>query len=231
MLPSFGGRRTSNRGGRVLDRDGGLLGAGVRRQDRGGRVGVDGLELEVLGSRHRLVLGLVGVAFLVGVDVEVSDFVAIGQLLLVVVGYAIGPIIISRKLSDLPSLGVVTASLLISAAAYAPFTPFVWPDRWTVPAVSSVVVLAVVCTAIAFMVMFALVAEAGPARMTLITYVNPAIAILLGAIVLGEPLTVGLAIGFPLVILGSVLGTWRSSPRTPTVIGADAVPTAARTPA
>jgi drug/metabolite transporter (DMT)-like permease len=89
-------------------------------------------------------------------------------------------------------------------------------------------VLAVVCTATAFLVMFALIAEAGPARMTLITYVNPAIAILLGAIVLGEPLTIGLAIGFPLVILGSVLGTWRSSPRTPTGIGADAVPTAER---
>ena len=92
---------------------------------------------------------------------------------------------------------MVTASLLISAAAYAPFTPLVWPDRWTVPAVGSVVVLAVICTALAFMVMFALVAEAGPARMTVITYVSPAVAILLGAIVLDEPLTIGLAIGFP----------------------------------
>jgi drug/metabolite transporter (DMT)-like permease len=68
----------------------------------------------------------------------------------------------------------------------------------------------VVCTAAAFLVMFALVAEAGPARMTLITYVNPAVAILLGALVLNEPITVGLAIGFPLIIIGSILGTWRS---------------------
>jgi len=167
-----------------------------------------------LGARRiaGLVLGLVGVAFLVGLDVEVTDFIAIGQVLLVVIGYAIGPIIISRRLADLPSLGVVTASLLISAAAYAPFTPLVWPDRWTAPAVGSVVVLAVVCTALAFMVMFALVSEAGPARMTVITYVSPAVAILLGAIVLDEPLTIGLAIGFPLVIIGSVLGTWRSAP-------------------
>jgi drug/metabolite transporter (DMT)-like permease len=73
------------------------------------------------------------------------------------------------------------------------------------------VVLAVVCTAAAFLVMFALIAEAGPARMTLITYVNPAVAILLGAVVLNEPITVGLAIGFPLIIIGSILGTWRSS--------------------
>jgi drug/metabolite transporter (DMT)-like permease len=175
-----------------------------------------------------LVIGLAGVALLVGLDVRLDDFVAIGQLLLVVLGYAIGPIIISRQLADLPSLGVVTASLLIAAAAYAPFTPLVWPESWTAPAVGSVIVLAVVCTAIAFLVMFALIAEAGPARMTLITYVSPAVAVLLGAVVLGEPLTIGLVIGFPLVILGSVLGTWRSSPRADKVVGTDAVPTIER---
>ena len=79
-------------------------------------------------------------------------------------------------------------------------------------ALGSVVVLAVVCTAGAFLVMFALIAEAGPARMTLITYVNPAVAILLGALILDEPITTGLILGFPLIILGSILGTWRSAP-------------------
>jgi drug/metabolite transporter (DMT)-like permease len=188
-------------------------------------MGLDRLDARRISG---LVIGFVGVGLLVGLDVRVDDFVAIGQLLLVVLGYAIGPIIISRRLSDLPSLGVVTASLLIAAAAYAPFTPLVWPNAWTAPAVSSVIVLAVICTATAFLVMFALIAEAGPARMTLITYVNPAVAILLGAIVLSEPLTIGLAIGFPLVILGSVLGTWRSTPRTAAGVGADAVPTVER---
>jgi drug/metabolite transporter (DMT)-like permease len=182
-------------------------------------MGLDRLDARRIAG---LVIGLAGVGLLVGLDVRLDDLVAIGQLLLVVLGYAIGPIIISRRLADLPSLGVVTVSLLIAAAAYAPFTPLVWPDHWTAPAVGSVVVLAVICTATAFLVMFALIAEAGPARMTLITYVNPAVAILLGAIVLGEPLTIGLAIGFPLVILGSVLGTWRSTPRTPSTVGADA---------
>ena len=162
-----------------------------------------------------LVLGLIGVALLVGLDVRADDLISILQLALVVVGYAVGPIIISRRLAQLPSIGVVAASLLISALVYAPFTPFVWPERWTVPAVGSVVVLAVVCTAVAFMLMFALIAEAGPARMTLITYVNPAVAVLLGAIVLAEPLTVGLAVGFPLILIGSVLGTWRSASADP----------------
>ena len=158
-----------------------------------------------------LVLGLAGVALLVGLDVEFDELISIGQVMLVVLGYAIGPIIISRRLADLPSIGVVTGSLLIAAVAYTPFAVFLWPTHISARAAGSVVVLAVVCTAAAFLVMFALIAEAGPARMTLITYVNPAVAILLGAVVLNEPITVGLAIGFPLIIIGSILGTWRSS--------------------
>jgi drug/metabolite transporter (DMT)-like permease len=68
--------------------------------------------------------------------------------------------------------------------------------------------------------MFALIAEAGPARMSLITYINPVVAVVLGALVLAEPITIGLAVGFPLILLGSVLGTWRSTRRpVPVVAG------------
>ena len=67
-----------------------------------------------------------------------------------------------------------------------------------------------ICTALAFVVFFALIAEAGPARATVITYINPAVAICLGVLLLNEPFTVGMAIGFPLVILGSVLATARA---------------------
>jgi drug/metabolite transporter (DMT)-like permease len=131
---------------------------------------------------------------------------------------------VSRKLSHLPSIGVVTGSLAIAAVAYLPFAVFLWPAQITARAAGSVVVLAVVCTAAAFLVMFALIAEAGPARMTLITYINPVVAILLGALILDEPITVGLAIGFPLIILGSILGTWRSAPPPDAVVTAtDAV--------
>ncbi|HEY5847406.1 MAG TPA: DMT family transporter, partial [Microlunatus sp.] len=107
----------------------------------------------------------------------------------------------------------------IAAVVYAPFA-FVWrPATVSQAALGSVVVLAVVCTAGAFLVMFALIAEAGPARMTLITYVNPAVAILLGALVLDEPITTGLILGFPLIILGSILGTWRNTPPEVTGLG------------
>ena len=169
-----------------------------------------------------LVIGFVGAASLVGLDVHLDDLGAIGLLVLVTIGYAIGPILISRQLADLPPLGVITGSLVVAAAAYAPFTPLVWPARFPASALIAIVVLAVVSTAAAFLLMFALIAEAGPSRMTFVTYVNPAVAILLGAVVLNEPLTTGLLIGFPLVIIGSVLGTWRSSPPPPEATGVSA---------
>jgi len=174
-----------------------------------------------LGPRRiaGLLIGLAGVALLVGLDVHVGDFVAILQILGVVIGYAIGPIIISRQLAGLPPIGVITASLIIAAVVYAPFAVVLRPAAVSQAAIGSVVVLAVVCTAGAFLVMFALIAEAGPARMTLITYVNPAVAILLGALVLNEPITTGLILGFPLIIVGSILGTWRSTPPEATGLG------------
>ena len=115
---------------------------------------------------------------------------------------------------------MITASLLIAAVVYAPFAVVLRPPSVSQAALGSVVVLAVVCTAGAFLVMFALIAEAGPARMTLITYVNPAVAIVLGALILDEPITTGLILGFPLIITGSILGTWRSAP--PKVTGVPA---------
>jgi drug/metabolite transporter (DMT)-like permease len=133
--------------------------------------------------------------------------------MLVAVGYALGPIIINRKLADLPTMGVITASLIVAAALYAPFSIWLWPARITAPAAWSIVGLAVVCTAVAFLVFFALIAEAGPARATVITYINPAVAITLGVLLLNEPFTAGMAIGFPLVILGSVLATARARGR------------------
>lgn len=156
-----------------------------------------------------LVIGFVGVAALVGLDVQLSDFVAVGEIALTSLGYAIGPIIISRKLNDVPPLGVVTGSLIIAVLLYAPFAPLLWPTHATPAAIASVVGLGVICTATAFMLFFALIAEAGPARATVITYVNPVVAIILGVVFLHEPLTLGMAIGFPLVILGSILGTAR----------------------
>jgi len=162
-----------------------------------------------------LCLGFAGVALLVGLDIDLSDFGAVGATLLTALGYAIGPIIIDRKLKDVPALGVITASLIVATLIYAPFAPALWPDHFDAAAAGAVAGLGVLCTAAAFMVFFALIAEVGPARATVITYINPAVAIILGALVLREPLTIGMAIGFPLVILGAILGTTRKAKAEP----------------
>ena len=166
---------------------------------------------ESLEPRRLLGLGIgfAGVALLVGMDIHFSELPAVAATMVVALCYAFGPIIVDRKLKDVPAIGVVTASLIVATLLYAPFAPMVWPEHIPASAAWSVVGLSVLCTAAAFLVFFALIAEAGPARATVITYVNPAVAILLGAVVLSEPLTLGMVIGFPLVIVGSVLGTSR----------------------
>jgi drug/metabolite transporter (DMT)-like permease len=169
---------------------------------------------EKLEPRRMLGLGLgfAGVALLVGLDIDFRDWSAVGLTILVSLCYAIGPIIFDRKLKDVPSIGVVTASLILATLIYAPIAPFLWPAEFTAAAVGSVVGLGVLCTAVAFVVFFVLIREVGPARATVITYINPAVAIILGALVLSEPLTTGMLIGFPLVIIGSYLGTTRARP-------------------
>ncbi|WP_067834917.1 DMT family transporter [Nocardia lijiangensis] len=162
-----------------------------------------------------LVVGFAGVAALVGLDVDLSNPAAIGAIALTTIGYAVGPIIINRSLADLPPMGVVTASLLLAAVLYAPFAALLRPAHFPAGATLSVLGLAIVCTAAAFLLFFALIGEVGPARATVITYINPAVAIVLGVTLLGEPLTAGMAIGFPLVVLGSFLGTRQSRAATP----------------
>jgi len=159
-----------------------------------------------------LAIGFGGVGALVGLDIRTNDLGAIGEALLVAVGYASGATIISRKLSALPSLGVVVASLAITAVVYAPVGIAQLPPSLPSPSVLfAVAVLGVVCTALAFVVFFALIREVGSARATVITYLNPAVALALGIAVLGEPLTLGIVIGFVLIVLGSVLATRRGA--------------------
>jgi len=165
-----------------------------------------------------ILVGMLGVAALVGLDVAGSDLIAVGQLAIVVVCYALGPAILSRWMSDLPGVGVVAVSLAIAAIIYVPFVTLTgaWPTAWpSGPVILSVVLLAVVCSALAFLIMFALIAEIGPVRMTTITYVNPAVAIAAGALILGERITIWTIIGFALVLTGSFLVTRHRAVPTP----------------
>jgi drug/metabolite transporter (DMT)-like permease len=174
-------------------------------------------------------VGMLGVAALVGLDVGGSDLVAVAQMAVVVVGYALGPAILARWMSDLPGVGVVAVSLAATAVVYVPFVALTgaWPTAWpSTQVVVAIVVLAVVCSALAFILMVSLVSEIGPVKATAITYVNPAVAILAGVVVLGERITAWTIIGFVLVLGGSYLVTRRRRDRAalPAAEGPDEAP-------
>lgn len=165
-----------------------------------------------------LVVGFGGVAVIVaGPGLAVGGLAAlgaIGELLIVAICYAIAPFIVARKLSDVPSLGTVTLALAAVGVFYLPIALLTQHRVPTVTSTAALVALAVVCTAVAFVVFFALIDLVGPARAPLFTYVNPVIAIILGVVVLGEAVTPGLVVGFPLVILGCWLAATGGTIRT-----------------
>jgi drug/metabolite transporter (DMT)-like permease len=166
-----------------------------------------------LASMSGLLLGLAGVALIVGFDLRVSNPVALFEMALVVLGYALGPAILSRYLTGVPSVTVIGVALAMCAVAYAPVAALQWPHHMpSLAVIGSVAVLAVVCTALAFLLFFALIAEIGPVRATVITYINPAVAAILGVAVLHENLTLGMGAGFALVLAGSTLATRRRAP-------------------
>ncbi len=132
-----------------------------------------------LGPRRWLGLlaGIVGVGAIVGLDVGQIDLVALGEVALVAVCYAVGPLILARRMAGLPALGIVAASLVVSGLFYAPLAAVNWPSKFpSAHVVESVVGLAVVCSAAAFLIFFALIREVGPLRATVITYVRGAVA-------------------------------------------------------
>ena len=182
-----------------------LIGALVTWLTRGD----DRLDARRIGG---LLVGLVGVGALVGLDVSFRDLGAVGEVGLVALGYATGPIIVSRRLPGAPSIGVVTASLVLTALVYAPLGLRQLPATVPSPRVLlAVAILALVCTALAFLLFFALIGEVGPVRATVITYFNPAVALLLGVTLLREPFTLGAVVGFSLILAGSLLATRRVS--------------------
>jgi drug/metabolite transporter (DMT)-like permease len=177
-----------------------VLAVATGGRDHVGRAGVAGL-----------LLGLLGVAAIAGSDLDASNAGAVVAIALVVVGYATGPWILARRLAGVPSLGVMAPSLALCALVYLPISLVTgWPAVMPSPgALASIAVLGIVCTALAFMLFAELIDAIGPVRATVITYINPAVAAVLGVAVLAEPFTPAMAAGFALVIAGSVLATRR----------------------
>jgi len=154
-----------------------------------------------------LLIGFAGVAVVVaGQGLAVTDaaatFVAVSEVLLTALLYAIAPFIVAAKLNDVPSLGSITVALTAVGIVYLPIALATQHTPPTVPSTVALAALAVLCTAIAFIAFFALIAEVGPVTAPLFTYVNPIVAIALGTVILGEHLTLWLLLGFPLVLVG-----------------------------
>jgi drug/metabolite transporter (DMT)-like permease len=168
---------------------------------------LDGRRLTGLG------VGLAGVVALAGLDLGAGNAIALLELAVVAIGYALGPFVLARSLSDAPRLGVIAAALTVTALAYLPVGVAQFPSTWPrPPVVAAVLVLALLCTAVAFILFYALIDEVGPVRATVITYVNPAVAVVLGVLFLDETLTWSIAAGFALILAGSVLATRHSRP-------------------
>jgi drug/metabolite transporter (DMT)-like permease len=157
-----------------------------------------------------LLLGLVGVATLLGFGTISGPlgWAGVGCMLLAVVGYATGPLIIQRYLQDIDPFGPLAASLLVASVLLLPAAVFTFPTRLpAAPVLWSLGVLGAVCTALAMLLWFYLVGRAGASRASVITYINPAVAILLGVALLHEHLGVGGYTAFALILLGSWLAT------------------------
>lgn len=177
-----------------------------------------------------LVIGFAGVFVIVagpGLAIENGGgLIAVGEVLLVAVLYAIAPFIVARKLEGVPALGTITLSLFAVGIFYLPIGLVTQHEVPTVTSTAALLALAVLCTAVAFIAFFALIERVGPVRAPLFTYVNPVVAIVLGAIVLSEPLTIGLLIGVPLVILGCWLAATGGTLRQRTVVEEELPPVA-----
>ena len=152
---------------------------------------------------------------LLGLDVEGVAPLPLLAVALVVAGYATAPLIVNRALPDVPGGAASAVALTVTSLVYAPFAvPRLGAAaRAPADALLAVLVLGLVCTALALALFFALIREVGPQRALVITFLNPAVAVLLGVLLLDEPLTLGLAVGLPVVVLGCVLATRRGPAR------------------
>ncbi len=157
-----------------------------------------------------LFIGLGGVVTLVGVDVagQSDELIGAAAILVAALGYAAGPMILKSKLSDLDPRATMGASLAIAALLLTPAAAIAPPAQApSTGALASLVVLGLFCTAAAFVIWAWLVAEVGPGRALVITYVAPVVAVALGVAILGESVGAGAVAGLLLILAGSWLST------------------------
>ena len=163
-----------------------------------------------------IAVGFAGLVGLVGYEsiFGETDIISILMMVVAAISYSFAVNMISLKLPDVSGIAINGVAMFITAVAYAPLMIMQWPAAGTVSSESalSLLALGIFCTALAFISFFIVMKEIGPARASIGTYVNTAVAVVLGVIILSEPLTLGIIIGLPLVMIGSFLAS-----RKPTV--------------
>jgi drug/metabolite transporter (DMT)-like permease len=170
-----------------------------------------------------MAIGFAGVVGLVGIDSlqGIIDPIWVGAVILAAIGYAVAPAVIAYKIGFVPTTGVISLSMVFVGMAYlVPALTQLPQEIANVPSLNSwlaLVGLGAICSALAFMLFFALIKEIGAARSTLIVYINTLVALLLGAVFLSEPITPGLLIGLPLVLIGSWLAGQKYEAKQPAV--------------
>lgn len=157
-----------------------------------------------------IVVGFIGVFLLVGIEsfTGSSDLFSILMTLGASLGYAFAVIYITRKMPGVSGVAINGIAMAMTAVFYSPALFLLWPDRAVSPnAIYSLIALGVFSTGIAFAVFFTVMNDIGPTRASLVTYMNTAFAVVLGVLILSEPLTVGIIVGLPLVLIGSYLAS------------------------
>ncbi len=158
-----------------------------------------------------LLIGMGGVVALLGFDVggDGQGLLGAGLVLLAAAGYAAAALLVKRPtVATLPRLGLVAAACAVATVVLSPLAVMRLPNRLPdLEVVVSLLVLGLICTALAYLTFFTLVSEVGASRGTVFTYVNPIVSVLLGVTLLGEPLNAAMVAGFILIIVGSWLST------------------------
>lgn len=157
-----------------------------------------------------LVIGFTGLVLVVGIESlqGKQPILAIFALLVAAFGYALAPTLVNIKMPNVDGAAVNGLAMLITALIYLPVAIVQFPKhRPSVHAIESVIALGIFPTALCFVLFFKLLADVGPARASLVVYVNTTVAVILGVVVLHEKLTIGIVVGLPLVLIGSYFAT------------------------
>jgi len=161
-----------------------------------------------------ILIGFVGIVLVVGIESFSGrqSIVAIFMILIAAIGYAWAVTMVTAKIPHIEPISINAVAMVFTMFVYLPFLILHAPEKTpSIEAIGSVVVLGLFPTALAFILFFQLIKDIGTARGSLVTYLNTAFAVLLGVIILGEKFTLGIAIGLPLVLIGSYFASRKTT--------------------